>query len=158
MIIYWLTFYLFDEIEKDIEITHANYSATSKAILSKMLVLPECLYFLFAFCARNYPWWSLWQKNTKNNCFIQVNPLFLVVEVSNTYFLKKCSFWRHINVSYNNQTCFPSHIFLLWVTCWHRSINTLKYLIVDTSYSLGSSGHHYVNTMTPIKPFIFLRK
>ena len=42
----------------------------------KMLVQLERLYFLFAFLARNYPWWSLWQKNTKNNCFIQVKPLF----------------------------------------------------------------------------------
>ena len=36
MIIYLLTFYLFDDIEKNIGITHANYSATSKAILTKM--------------------------------------------------------------------------------------------------------------------------
>ena len=54
---------------KNIEITHANHSATPKAILikfDKLHVQPERLYFLFAFCARNYPWWSLWQKNTKN--------------------------------------------------------------------------------------------
>ena len=87
---------------ENIEITHVNQSAPSNAILTKMLVQLECLYFLFAFCPRNYPWWSLCQKNTQNNCFIQVKPLFLVVEVSNTYVLKKCSFWRHINVSYNN--------------------------------------------------------
>ena len=49
-------FYLFDDIEKNIKITHVNHSATSKAILTKMLVQPEHLYFLFAFCARNYPW------------------------------------------------------------------------------------------------------
>ena len=36
MIIYLLTFYLFDDIEKNIGITHANHSATSKAILTKM--------------------------------------------------------------------------------------------------------------------------
>ena len=41
---------------KNIEITHANHSATSKAILTKMLVYPELLYFLFEVCARNYPW------------------------------------------------------------------------------------------------------
>ena len=59
MIIYLLTFYLFDDIEKNIEITHANHSATSKAILTKMTkmhVQPERLYFLFLFCARHYPW------------------------------------------------------------------------------------------------------
>ena len=51
MIIYLLTFYLFDDIKKDIRIAHANHSATSKAILTKMHVQPERLYFLFAFCA-----------------------------------------------------------------------------------------------------------
>ena len=52
MVTYLLTFYLFD----DIEITHENHCATSKAILTKMLVQPERLYFLFEFCARHYPW------------------------------------------------------------------------------------------------------
>ena len=56
MIIYLLTFYLFDDIEKNIVITYANPSATSKAILTKMLVQPERLYFLVLFCARHYPW------------------------------------------------------------------------------------------------------
>ena len=53
-------------------------------------ILPECLYFLFAFCARNYPWWFLWQKNTKNNYFIQLKSLFSVVEYSSTV-----TFWRN---------------------------------------------------------------
>ena len=39
----------------------------------KMHVQAERLNFLFLFCARHYPWWSLWQKN---NLFIQVKPLF----------------------------------------------------------------------------------
>ena len=37
----------------------------------KMRVQAERLYFLFLFCARHYPWWSLWQKNTKNNLLIK---------------------------------------------------------------------------------------
>ena len=87
MIIYLLTFYLFDDIEKNIGITHVNHSATPKAILTKV---HDCtcnlnvyiLYLRFALgiihgdrCDR---------KNTKNNDFIQVNPLFLVVEISNS--------------------------------------------------------------------------
>ena len=36
MIIYLLTFYLFDDIEKNIGITHVNHSATPKAILTKV--------------------------------------------------------------------------------------------------------------------------
>ena len=102
---------------KNIGITHANHSARSKAILTKLHVQPERLYFLFVFCAMHYPCWSLWRKNTKNCYFIQVNPFFGCW----IYFLKKCSFWRHINVSYCNQPWFSSQIALLWVTCWHRS-------------------------------------
>ena len=60
----------------------------------KMHVQAERLYFLFLFCARHYPWWSLWQKNTKNDLSIQVKPLFLVVEFSNTD-----TFW--INARFN---------------------------------------------------------
>ena len=59
MIIYLLTFYLFDDIEKNIGITHANHSATSKGNFDKMRkvhVQPERQYFLFAFCDRHYPW------------------------------------------------------------------------------------------------------
>ena len=36
MIIYLLTFYLFDDIEKNIGVSHVNHSATPKAILTKM--------------------------------------------------------------------------------------------------------------------------
>ena len=79
MIIYLLTFYLFDDIEKNIGITHANHSATSKAILTKMQKCTGKLnvhnfYFCFALiiihgdrCDRKTP---------KNNYFIQVKPLF----------------------------------------------------------------------------------
>ena len=56
MIIYYLTFYLFDDIKKNIEITHVNRSESSKTILTKMHVQPERLYFLCEFCARHYPW------------------------------------------------------------------------------------------------------
>ena len=38
MILYLLTFYLFDDIKKNIGLTHAKHSATSKAILTKMYV------------------------------------------------------------------------------------------------------------------------
>ena len=56
MIVYLLTFYLFDDIEKSIEIIHVNRSESSKTILTKMHVQPERLYFLFEFCPRHYPW------------------------------------------------------------------------------------------------------
>ena len=87
MTIYLLTFYLYDDIEKNIRITHVNHSATQKAILTKM---HDCtcnlnvhiFYLCFALgiihgdrCDR---------QNTKNNYFIQVNPLFSVAEISNT--------------------------------------------------------------------------
>ena len=50
----------------------------------KMHMQAERLHFLFLFCARHYPWWSLWQKHTKKNLFIHVKPLFSVVEFSHT--------------------------------------------------------------------------
>ena len=87
MTIYLLIFYLFDDIEKNIGITHANHSATPNAILTKLHVQPKRLYFLFAFCARHYPWCHgdrCDKKHTKNNYFIQVKPLLLVVEFGNT--------------------------------------------------------------------------
>ena len=88
MIIYLLTFYLFDDIEKNIGITHANHSAMSKAILTKMQKCTcklnvHIFYFCFALviihgdrCDR--------KTQKKNNYFIQVKPPFLVVEFSNT--------------------------------------------------------------------------
>ena len=59
---------------KNIGITHVNHSATPQS---------ECLFFLFAFCARHYPRWSLWPKNVKKN-FFSSKPPFSVVEISNT--------------------------------------------------------------------------
>ena len=55
MIIYLLTVYLFDDIEKNIGITQANHYGTSNAILTKMHMQPERLYFLFVFCGMHYP-------------------------------------------------------------------------------------------------------
>ena len=82
MVIYLLTFYLLNEIEKNIGITHANHSATSKAILTKMQKCTcklnvNIFYFCFALVI-------IHEKNTKNNYFIQVKPLFSAVEFSNT--------------------------------------------------------------------------
>ena len=54
-VIYVLTFYLFDDVKKIIIITHANHSAMSNAISTKMHVQPEPKYFLFAFYAWHYP-------------------------------------------------------------------------------------------------------
>ena len=87
MIVYLLTFYLFDDIEKKYQNHSCEPSCYAKGNFdnsARLLVKSERLYFLFAFCARHYPWWSLWQKNTKNNYFIQVNPPFSVVEISYT--------------------------------------------------------------------------
>ena len=47
--IYLLTFYLFDDIDKKFRITYANHSATSNGILTKMHMQPERLYFQLRF-------------------------------------------------------------------------------------------------------------
>ena len=93
MIIYLLTFYLFNNIEIFLLESLMRIILQLKGNFDKFWkkhVQAERLYFLFLFCARHYPWWSLRQKNTKNNLFIQVKPLFSVVEFSNTV-----TFWRN---------------------------------------------------------------
>ena len=101
----------------NIKITHANHSATSRAILTKLLVLPERLYFLFAFCTSHYPCRSLWQKNTKNNCFIQLKSPYLVIEVSNT-------FWRkaHFDVILTSLTILKQ-VFLCKLFCYESLVD-----------------------------------
>ena len=79
MITWLLTFYLLDNIEKKILESLMQIILLLKGNFDKfwkMHVQAERLNFLFLFCARHYPWWSLWQKNTKNNLFVQVKPLF----------------------------------------------------------------------------------
>ena len=87
MIIYLLTFYLFDDIEKSIQITHVNHSATPKAILTKVhdcTCNPNVYVFYLRFALGITHGDRCVRKNTKNNYFSQVNPLFSVVEISNT--------------------------------------------------------------------------
>ena len=56
----------------------------------------------------------LTEKTPQNNCFIQIKPLLWSLKLEQCYFLKKKMLvLRHINVSYNNQTCFRSQIVLL---------------------------------------------
>ena len=70
---------------KNIGITHANHFAKSKAVLTKMHVQPERLYFLFLVLR-----WALSmviiviEKHKKNNYYIQVKSHFSAVEFSNT--------------------------------------------------------------------------
>ena len=84
MIIYLLTFYLFDDIKKISESLMRIILLRQRQFWHKMHMQPEHLYFLIVFCARHYRWWSLWRENTQNNYFIQLKHLFLVVEYSNT--------------------------------------------------------------------------
>ena len=83
MKIYLLTFYLFDEIEKNIKITHANQSATSKPILTKCSCNLNVYIFYLRFALGIIHGHRCDRKNTpKNHCYI-LTP-FSVVEVSNT--------------------------------------------------------------------------
>ena len=90
MIIYLLKFYLSGYSEKISNSLMQIFLLRQRQFWEKMHVQPERLHFLFAFCARHYPWWSLWQKNTKNNYFIQVNPF------SGSWIQQHCYFfWRN---------------------------------------------------------------
>ena len=122
MIIYLLTFYLFDDIKNK----YWNHSCESVCYAkgsfdksARLHVQSERLYFLLAFCARHYPWWSLWQKNTKNNYFIQVNPLFSVVEISNTV-----TVWRNarFDVILTSVTIIKQ-IFLSKLSCYESLVD-----------------------------------
>ena len=48
--------FLFDDIEKKSESLMRIVQLRERHILTKMHVQAERLYFLFAFCARHYPW------------------------------------------------------------------------------------------------------
>ena len=102
--------------QKNIGITHANHSATSKAILTKMHVHPEPQYFLFALCARHYPWRSFCQKNTNNNYFIQIKLLFSAVEFSNSV-----TFWR--NSRFDVILTSIKHVFLRKLFCYESRVD-----------------------------------
>ena len=75
-IIYFSTFYLYDDIEKKIKITHANHSASKKAHFNENARATGAFIFLFVFafglgiipdnnCDRQTP-------KTKNNHFSAV--------------------------------------------------------------------------------------
>ena len=80
MIIYLLTFYLFDDIDKKFRITYANHSATSNGILTKMHMQPERLYFQLRFALGINHGDRATAKHQKNNYYIHVKPLFSAVE------------------------------------------------------------------------------
>ena len=91
-----------------------------KQFLTKRSCNLNVYFFLFVFCARNYPWWSLWQKNTQNNCFIKKNNPFLVVEVSNAV-----TFWRNarFDVILTSGTIIEQ-IFLRKLFCYESLVDT----------------------------------
>ena len=71
MIISLLTFYLFDDFEKNIGISHANHSATSRAILTKCTCNLNVYFFYLCFalgiihgdhCDRKTPKTIIWFK------------------------------------------------------------------------------------------------
>ena len=86
MIIYLLTFYLFDDIEKNIGITHANHSATSEAILTKMQKCTCKLnVYIFYFCfAIGIIHGDRCDRKTPKQLFYSSKTPFSVVEFSNT--------------------------------------------------------------------------
>ena len=99
---------------------------------------------------------GLTEKHQKQLFYSSKTPFFRSLNLVTPLLFEEMLILTHINVSYNNQTGFLSKIVLLWVTCWHKSIKTLKHLIIDTSYSLGSSDViTNVNTMTPINTLFF---
>ena len=121
MIIYLLTFYLFDDIEKK----YRNHSCESFCYVkgnfdksARLHVQSERLYFLFAFCVRHNPKWSLWQKNTKKLLYSS-KPPFSVVEISNTV-----TVWRNarFDVILTSVTIIKQ-IFLRKLSCYESLVD-----------------------------------
>ena len=87
MIIYLLTFYLFDDIEKQYRNHSCESFCTSKTILTKMQkstcnLYVYIFYLRFTLCVIHGDRCD--RKTPKNNDFIQVKPLCLAIEFSNT--------------------------------------------------------------------------
>ena len=122
MIIYLLTFYLFDDIEKNLGITLVNHSATPKAISTKV---HDCtcnlnvyiFYLRFALGIINGDRCD--RKTPQNNCFIQVNPLFWVVEISNTVTVCKNARFDVISTS----VTVIKQIFLRKLSCYESLVD-----------------------------------
>ena len=86
---------------------------------AQLHVQSERLYFLLAFCARHYPWWSLWQKKHQKQLFYSSKPPFSVVEISNTV-----TVWRNarFDVILTSVTIFKQ-IFLRKLSCYESLID-----------------------------------
>ena len=82
MLIYLLAFYLFDDIEKYQNHSCESFCNVKSNFEKKMLVQPERLHFYLRF-ALGIIHGGRYEKNTQNNCFIQVKFPFSVVEISN---------------------------------------------------------------------------
>ena len=155
MIIYLLTFYLFDDIEKISESLMRIILLRQRQFCQRMHLQPERLYFLFALCARHhYPWWSLRRKNTKNYYFNQL----------------KLPFW-----SLNLVTSLPfEELLVLTATIikqvflcklfWYESlvdieVSKTEYILPLTGLiAFGSSDViTNINTMTPLNPLFFTK-
>ena len=78
---------LYDNLSKKIKITHANHSATSKAILTKTLVQFERLFFYLSFVLGIIHGDRCDRKTPKT--FFYLSKTHLVVEASNTVTLKR---------------------------------------------------------------------
>ena len=100
MIIYVLTFCLFDDVKKISESLMRITLLRRRQFWQKVHVQPEPQYFLFTFCARHYPWWSFCQKNTKKIILFKYNyffrPLNLVTVLLYEEILVLTSFWRQL--------------------------------------------------------------
>ena len=82
MIIYVLTFYLFDDV-KNIGITHANHSASSKAILTKCTCSPNLNIFYLRFTLGIIQD-DRFVRKTPKIIILFKESYFLAVEFSNT--------------------------------------------------------------------------
>ena len=92
---------------KNIKITHANYSATSNAILTKMLVQPDRLCFYLCFALGIIHGYRC-DRKTPKKCFTQVKPLFWSLKLVTLLLFEEMLVLTSFTI-----TGFPSQIVLL---------------------------------------------
>ena len=134
MVIYLLTFYLFDDIEKNIEITHANHSATSTQFWQKCSCNLNVYIFYLRF-ALGIIQGDRCHRKTRKQLYYSSKAHFLVVEASNTV-----TFWRNgrVDVILTSVTAIK-YVSLRILFCYESLVDIEFSKIIDMSYTLGSS-------------------
>ena len=118
MTIYLLTFYLFNDIEKNIEITHASSSASSKTILTTNTCNQNVYIFFLSFALGIIHGDRCDRKHQKQLLFSSKTPFF-GRWISNTF-----TFWRNARFDVIlTSVAIIKHVSLLKLFCYESLVD-----------------------------------